>query len=136
MSVLTTPIQHRTGIPTKYNMSRERKKRHTDWKEVKLFPDEMNVCRKCHVLIKKARTNQWVKQHHMIEKSVVFYILAVNKWKLKFKKLPFIVAQKKWNTYIEISQKLSVFCSFLYTEVQGQYMKNYKTLIVKNLRPK
>lgn len=41
---LTTPVQHRTGIPTKYNMSRKRNTRHTDWKEVKLFLDEMNVC--------------------------------------------------------------------------------------------
>lgn len=45
MSILTTPVQHRTGIPTKYNMSRKINKRHTDWKEVKLFLDEMNVCK-------------------------------------------------------------------------------------------
>lgn len=45
MSILTTPVQYRTGIPTKYNMSRKINKRHTDWKEVKLFLDEMNVCK-------------------------------------------------------------------------------------------
>jgi hypothetical protein len=45
---------------------------------------------------KTTTTNQWVQQDCAIQnqhtKSVVFYILEMNKWKLKLNNIPFVIA--------------------------------------------
>lgn len=103
MSILTTPNQHHSGILTKDSKSRKRNKKAYRLERKKITPRRNEW--KCHGLIKKARTKQWVKQHYKIETSIIFLYISSEQMEIKiYKTVPFIVAQKKLNTYIEISQ--------------------------------